>query len=365
MSTLTTLHDSELRDPYSVPLDSIDLSDPRLFSQNRWQEYFKRVRDEDPVHYIADSPFGPFWSVTRFDDIVAVDTNHQVFSSEPFIMIGDLDPDLPIENFISMDPPKHDEQRAAVQSVVAPRNLQAMEALIRQRIGAILDELPVGEAFDWVSTVSIELTSQMLATIFDFPYEERHKLPYWSDISTAAPELSGGKASKEERFAALAEMVNAFSAIWARKAAEREAGQPAGFDLISLLQASEDTRDMINRPAEFMGNLGLLIVGGNDTTRNSITGSVLAMNRFPEEFEKLRKASDRDVHNDSKETTLPIAREIVQTYVTDDVKPPWYIDLLNINLDNFDLASAQQRIQMYLDAFASDGTRITENLDFD
>lgn len=289
MSTLTTLHDSELRDPYSVPLDSIDLSDPRLFSQNRWQEYFKRVRDEDPVHYIADSPFGPFWSVTRFDDIVAVDTNHQVFSSEPFIMIGDLDPDLPIENFISMDPPKHDEQRAAVQSVVAPRNLQAMEALIRQRIGAILDELPVGEAFDWVSNVSIELTSQMLATIFDFPYEERHKLPYWSDMSTAAPELSGGKASKEERFAALAEMVNAFSAIWARKAAEREAGQPAGFDLISLLQASEDTRDMINRPAEFMGNLGLLIVGGNDTTRNSITGSVLAMNRFPEEFDKLRR----------------------------------------------------------------------------
>ncbi len=84
-----------------------------------------------------------------------------------------------------------------------------------------------------------------------------------------------------------------------------------------------------------------------------------------EEMEKLRRASNRDVYDDSKATTLPIAGAIVEAYIQADAKMPWYIDLLNINLDNFDLASAQQRIQMYLDAFASDGTRITENLDFD
>ena len=284
MSTLTTLHDSELRDPYSVPLDSIDLSDPRLFSQNRWQEYFKRVRDEDPVHYIADSPFGPFWSVTRFDDIVAVDTNHQVFSSEPFIMIGDLDPDLPIENFISMDPPKHDEQRAAVQSVVAPRNLQAMEALIRQRIGAILDELPVGEAFDWVSTVSIELTSQMLATIFDFPYEERHKLPYWSDMATSLPEIAGSDGDVDERTAALHECLAYCTELWH----QRKNNPPDTMDLISLLATNPKTREMVDDPLEYLGNLLLLIIGGNDTTRNSITGGVLALNQNPDEYAKLK-----------------------------------------------------------------------------
>ncbi|MFT7405100.1 cytochrome P450 [Zhongshania sp.] len=279
---------SILADPYSLPLESIDLSDPSLYSQNRWQDYFRRVRDEDPVHYQKNSPFGPFWSITRFEDIVAVDTNHQDFSSEPFIMIGEPDETIPVANFISMDPPKHDQQRAAVQAVVAPRNLAAMEGLIRERIGTILDNLPLDESFDWVSSVSMELTSQMLATIFDFPYEDRHKLAYWSDMATGAPELSGGTASQEERFAALHDMVNTFGALWEQKSASRKAGNPVGFDLISLMESNEDTRDMMSRPEEFMGNLALLIVGGNDTTRNSISGSVLAMNKFPEEFAKLR-----------------------------------------------------------------------------
>jgi cytochrome P450 len=288
MTNPAVQENTALPDPYTLPLESINLSDPHLYSQNRWGDYFRRVRDEDPVHYQKDSPFGPFWSITRFEDIVAVDTNHEVFSSEPFIMIGDPDDTIPVSNFISMDPPKHDEQRAAVQSVVAPRNLAAMEGLIRERIGTILDNLPLDRSFDWVSSVSMELTSQMLATIFDFPYEERHKLVYWSDMATGAPELSGGNASQEERFAALHDMVNSFAALWEQKAASRLAGNPVGFDLISLMESNEDTRDMMSRPAEFMGNLALLIVGGNDTTRNSISGSVLAMNMFPDEFQKLR-----------------------------------------------------------------------------
>ena len=288
MTNAAFQENAPLPDPYSLPLESINLSDPYLYSQNRWGDYFRRVRDEDPVHYQKESPFGPFWSITRFEDIVAVDTNHEVFSSEPFIMIGDPDDTIPVSNFISMDPPKHDEQRAAVQSVVAPRNLAAMEDLISERIGAILDNLPVDRSFDWVSSVSMELTSQMLATIFDFPYEERHKLVYWSDMATGAPELSGGNASQEERFAALHDMVNSFGALWEQKSASRLAGNPIGFDLISLMESNEDTRDMMTRPAEFMGNLALLIVGGNDTTRNSISGSVLAMNQFPKEFDKLR-----------------------------------------------------------------------------
>ena len=140
----------QLPDPLTTPLSQIDVSDARLYEQDAWRPYFERLRAEDPVHYQATSPFGPFWSVTRFEDIVAVDSNHEVFSSEPTIVIGDLLEETPFEMFIAMDPPKHDDQRRAVQPVVAPRNLADMETLIRDRVVEILDNLPVGESFDWV-----------------------------------------------------------------------------------------------------------------------------------------------------------------------------------------------------------------------
>jgi cytochrome P450 len=173
----------QLADPWTMPLEDIDVSEPTLYFQDAWQPYFVRLREEDPVHYQAISPFGPFWSITRFADIVEVDKNHQDFSSEPTIIIGDLGEDLPVEQFISMDPPKHDVLRRVVQPAVAPKNLEEMESLIRSRVCTILDALPVGETFDSVEHVSINLTTQMLATLFDFPFEERSKLTYWSDLA--------------------------------------------------------------------------------------------------------------------------------------------------------------------------------------
>ena len=183
-----------LPDAASMPLSEMDISDPRLLEQDAWRPFFARLRREDPVHYQAASPFGPFWSITRFEDIVAVDTDHEAFSSEPAIFIGDRPADTPLSNFIAMDPPKHDVQRRAVQPVVAPQNLAAMEALIRRRVVAILDSLPRGETFDWVDRVSIDLTTQMLATLFDFPFEQRSRLSYWSDIAAGAPGIAGGSA---------------------------------------------------------------------------------------------------------------------------------------------------------------------------
>ena len=269
--------------PLTTPLDEIDVSDPRLYELDAWRPYFARLREEDPVHYLADSPFGPFWSITRFEDIVAVDSNHQDFSSEPTIVIGDLTEDMPFEMFIAMDPPKHDVQRRAVQPVVAPQNLAEMEALIRTRVVDILDCLPVGETFDWVDRVSINLTTQMLATLFDFPFEDRHKLTYWSDIAAGSPEIAGGDVDPEERIAGLKECLETFTGIW-----HERKGRENSFDLISLLQRDPNTADMVDRPLEFLGNLALLIVGGNDTTRNSATGGVLALNQNPAEYAKLR-----------------------------------------------------------------------------
>ena len=274
---------AKLPHPLTTPLEQIDVSDPRLYEQDAWRPYFARLREEEPVHYLADSAFGPFWSITRFEDIVAVDSNHKDFSSEPTIIIGDLTEDMPFEMFIAMDPPKHDVQRRAVQPVVAPQNLADMEGLIRSRVVDILDNLPVGETFDWVEQVSVNLTTQMLATLFDFPFEERHKLTYWSDIAAGSPEIAGGDVDPEERMAGLMECLETFTGIW-----HERKGRENSFDLISLLQRDPNTADIVERPLEFLGNLALLIVGGNDTTRNSATGGVLALNQNPAEYDKLR-----------------------------------------------------------------------------
>ncbi len=266
-----------LAEAHRLPLDELDVSNYNLFQNDAIWPYFERLRKEDPVHYHADSRYGPFWSVTRFDDIKDVDQNHKVFSSEGSISIEDMPADFATPMFIAMDQPKHDVQRKAVSPVVGPRNLAGFESLIRERVSNILDNLPVGESFNWVDRVSIELTTQMLATLFNFPFEERRRLTHWSDVTTL-PGLSA-----EQRRAELLECLACFTELWH----ERKKMEP-GFDLISMLAHGEGTRDIINRPMEFLGNILLLIVGGNDTTRNSISGGVLALNQFPGEYDKLR-----------------------------------------------------------------------------
>ena len=276
-------------DVATLKLEDIDMSNPFLYRQHQWQSYFKRLRDERPVHYQKSSPFGAFWSITRYDDIVFVDKSHELFSAEPVIVIGKPPEGLAVEMFIAMDPPKHDVQRQAVQGVVAPKNLKEMEGLIRSRVQEILDDLPLGTPFDWVERVSKEITARMLATLLDFPYEQRHKLVYWSDLLAGSAEGTGGEFNDNDLFFnAAADMAKQFAALWHVKAAQQAAGEPMGFDLISLMLSNDDTKDLINRPMEFLGNLALLIVGGNDTTRNSMTGGVYALNLFPNEFVKLK-----------------------------------------------------------------------------
>ncbi|MCI3134438.1 cytochrome P450 [Phenylobacterium aquaticum] len=268
----------------TIPLDQIDVSHPELWLNNSHWPLFERLRREAPVHYCANSLFGPYWSITRFNDIMAIDTNHQVFSSEAAlggITILDQGEELRLPMFIAMDPPKHDVQRKTVSPVVSPANLQLLEPLIRERAAKILDELPRGETFDWVDRVSIELTTQMLATLFDFPFEQRRKLTYWSDIATTIPGPGMMVETEAEKLTILMECLGAFTELWN----ERINAPPKG-DLISMLAHGEATRNM--SPEEYLGNLILLIVGGNDTTRNTITGSIVALNENPDQYAKLR-----------------------------------------------------------------------------
>jgi len=278
------LHTSRNEDePWTGDLDSVDISRARLFSKELWRPYFKRMREEAPVYFHEESAFGPYWSVTTFDHIMAVDKNNRQFSSASGITLVDQDTDLRTQSFITADQPKHGPQRKAVQDVVAPKNLQNLESLIRDRAAEILDNLPVGKAFNWVDAVSVNLTTQMLATLFDFPFAEREKLTLWSDNFTSGSPRHDVEHRKARQKIML-ECLDYFQALWHRRKTE----PTNGFDLITMLQQNPATANMADDPMEYLGTLGLLIVGGNDTTRNSITGGVLALNQNPKEYEKLR-----------------------------------------------------------------------------
>jgi cytochrome P450 len=280
------------RRAYEAPLETLNPAWASAFRDDGHWPFFERLRSEDPVHFTPDSTYGAFWSITRYDDIMAVDTNHGVFSSAHGIGLppkaSALPPDArlgesgapPAPSFISMDPPQHDIQRKTVSPAVAPTRLAQMAPQIRARAGVILDSLPIGEPFNWVDLVSKELTTMTLATLFDFPFEERRKLTFWSDAMTSAPG-HGPVATWGELRAALADCKAYFVRLWN----ERVNAPPQG-DLISMLAHGPDTRDCTMDA--FFSNVTLLIIGGNDTTRNTISGSIFALNRFPDQDAKLR-----------------------------------------------------------------------------
>ena len=270
-----------------LTIEQINPHNPYLFLEDRWQDHFARLRAEDPVHLNELETSGRYWSITKYEDVRAVDGDWETYSSAKGISLGikeiataeENEGQVGIQTFIAMDPPEHTAQRKTVRSVSAPSNLRNIEPMIRERTAELLDSLPEGESFDWVDTVSIELTTLMLATLFDFPMEDRRKLTRWSDIVFAIPGPGGVVETQQQKIDELLECVDYFDGLFKLRR------ENPGFDLVSMLANGEATKDI--PMVEQLGNLLLLIVGGNDTTRNTMTGSVYGLNKFPDQFDKL------------------------------------------------------------------------------
>ncbi|MFL9839482.1 cytochrome P450 [Sphingomonas sp. ST-64] len=262
-------------------VDPLDVTRPELYRDDIWHEPFRQLRAEAPVYRCENSAFGPYWSISTYKPIVEVESLSDLYSSQAGgITVADLMPeDIKMPMFIAMDRPKHTGQRRTVAPAFTPSEMVRMTGDIRQRTAEILDGLPVGETFDWVDRVSIELTTQMLALLFDFPWEERRKLTYWSDWAGDI-EIAKDPVKKEERRAILFQCASEFGALWNSKV-----GKDPTPDLISMMIHSDAMAEMDQM--EFLGNLILLIVGGNDTTRNSMSAYAWALEQFPDERAKL------------------------------------------------------------------------------
>ena len=263
-----------------------DVSRSDIYVEDRWQPIFAEMRAKEPVNYVPESPYGPYWNIVSSKAIQHVEALPELYSSSwqyGGITITEPPKDVTEEQlaerrlpmFIAMDRPEHTGQRRTVAPAFTPGEIEKLAEEVRARTAATLDSLPFGEQFDWVDKVSVELTTGMLAILFGFPWEDRRLLTFWSDWAGDV-ELSFARELNETRWEIFQEMAHYFKTLWIDRM-----GKPPSRDLISMMIHSDAMNQM--SPQEFMGNLILLIVGGNDTTRNTMSGIIHALHSFPDQ----------------------------------------------------------------------------------
>ena len=277
------------RNPETIPppISRWDVGRMDVFNEDRWQPIFRDMRAQAPINKVTGGVNGDYWNVSTYEAIQYVEAHPEIYSSSHLLGgISIVDPpagmahNVSLPMFIAMDRPDHTARRRTIVNAFTPAEMARRSAEIRERTERLLDTLPIGEQFDWVSRVSVELTTSMLAILFDFPREDSHLISYWSDwITTIAvgqvPEILAGRLNASQQ------MSEYFTRLWN----ERKNAKTPGSDLLSLMLNSDSLNAM--SPQEFMGTMMLLVVGGNDTTRNTMSGLVLALDQFPEQRAKL------------------------------------------------------------------------------
>ncbi len=271
--------------PENLPIDQLDISQSEYFKDDTARALFARLRAEAPIHYCPESEFGAYWSITGHRQIQEIMSRPSLYSSageNGGVSIFE-DPGLGEQGrmhmFLMMDPPGHAAKRRVVAPAFTPSEMLRLTAEIRKRTAAKLDSLPCGEVFDWTSEVAVSLTTAMLVTLFDFPEEDSHRLPVWSDAVTSHEMM---KTDPQGRQMLLFEMSMKFMELWQ----QRLDAEP-GPDLLSRMIHSDALSKMDQQ--EFIGNMALLVVGGNDTTRNSMSALIDVIHRWPGQWEKLKE----------------------------------------------------------------------------
>jgi len=262
-----------------------DVSEEALFVENRWHEKFAKLRREMPVSYCPESPFGPYWSVVTHDLVSKVELDHETYSSSwenGNITITDPEPESNLPNFIAADPPVHTAQRKVISPAFSPSQMRTREEQVRDHCGQLLDALPIGKTFDWVDRVSTPQTIGMLCILFDMPFSDMTDLRRWSDYA-------GGVSSENLNDTFRAEWMTQMQAMLARfdELLDARRNEAPSDDLLSRMVHSEAMGNL--SPMERLANIALLVVGGNDTTRNSMSGLAEALDLFPEQLDKLHK----------------------------------------------------------------------------
>lgn len=273
---------SAAADAEVTPLADLDVSRVDRFQTNSHWPHFARLRQEDPIHFCRESAYGPYWSITKYDDILAVEVNHRQFSSDGNVIIGDVPADFDATRaFATSDPPVHTRERQAVAPALSPKRVARIEEHIRSCIRTLLDELPRHEPFDWAKRVSAELTTQMVATLFDFPWAERHRLSYWAEALVTTPAPCAITKTWAEREAIVGEYRERMLEIWRRRA-----DGPCD-DVIAALAQCPNTASMADDSGHLLGTV-TLVAGANEASRGALSGSVVAFNQFPAEWDSLR-----------------------------------------------------------------------------
>ena len=227
---------------WSTPLSELDVSRADRFASNTHWPFFARLRKDNPVHYCADSAHGAYWSITKFHDIVAIDSNHQVFSSQNNIVIGDNPPEFTPPMFIAADPPVHDMQRKAASPAVSPARLADLEALIRERVASFSTDCRAARP----STGSIGLHRTHHADaghIVRFPVGR----PPSSALLVRHDDVVGDRGQHHHHHGAPPGNPDGMPWLFHEALARAPAAAPK-FDFISLLAHDPATKDMVANP---------------------------------------------------------------------------------------------------------------------